>query len=46
MERQAFDAHMCINNGFSHITLGDVDVEIRFSDEDGNSVLASSGPVW
>jgi len=43
-ERQAFDAHMSINNGFSHITLGDVDVDVRFSDEDGNSVLASSDP--
>jgi len=44
LERQAFDAHMRINNGFSHITLGDVDVDVRFSDEDGNSVLASSDP--
>ena len=44
LERQAFDAHMSINNGFSHITLGDVDVDVRFSDEDGNSVLASSDP--
>jgi len=44
LERQAFDAHMRISNGFSHITLGNVDVDVRFSDEDGNSVLASSGP--
>ena len=44
LERQAFDAHMRINNGFSHITLGDVDVDVRFSDEDGNNVLASSDP--
>jgi hypothetical protein len=44
LERQTFDAHMSINNGFSHITLEDVDVDVRFADEDGNSILASSDP--
>jgi len=44
LERQAFDAHMRINNGFDHITLENVDVDVNFSDEDGNSVLASSDP--
>ena len=44
LERQAFDAHMRINNGLSHITLQDVDVEVSFTDEEGNSVLASSDP--
>ena len=44
LERQAFDAHMRINNGFDHITLENVDVDVSFSDEDGNSVLASSDP--
>ncbi len=44
LERQAFDAHMSINNGLSHITLENVDVDVNFSDEEGNSVLASSDP--
>ena len=44
LERQAFDAHMRITNGLSHITLEDVDVDVNFSDEEGNSVLASSDP--
>jgi len=44
LERQAFDAHMRINNGLSHITLEDVDVDVLFTDEAGNSVLASSDP--
>ena len=44
LERQAFDAHMRINNGFSHITLEDVGIDVLFSDEAGNSVVASSDP--
>ena len=44
LERQAFDAHMRINNGLSHITLEDMGVDVNFSDEEGNSVLASSDP--
>jgi len=44
LERQAFDAHMRISNGFSHITLEDVNVEVSFSDEEGTSVYASSDP--
>ena len=44
LERQAFDAHMAINNGLSHITLENVDVDVTFSDKDGNPVLASSDP--
>ena len=44
LERQAFDAHMRINNGFTHITLENVDIDVRFSDEDGNSVFATSDP--
>jgi len=35
LERQAFDAHMRIGNGFSHITLEDVDVDVKFTDEAG-----------
>jgi hypothetical protein len=44
LERQAFDAHMRINNGLSHITLENVNVDVSFADEEGNSVLASSDP--
>ena len=44
LERQAFDAHMRINNGLSHITLEDVDVDVRFFDEEGNVVHASFDP--
>ena len=44
LERQAFDAHMRITNGLSHITLEDVNVDVSFLDEEGNSVLASSDP--
>jgi len=44
LERQAFDAHMRIKNGFGNIFLEDVNIEVSFSDENGNSVLASSDP--
>ncbi|GAF75574.1 unnamed protein product, partial [marine sediment metagenome] len=44
LERQGFDAHMRITNGLTHITLEDVDVDVIFTDEEGNSVLASSDP--
>ncbi|MFH1147686.1 MAG: PKD domain-containing protein [Pseudomonadota bacterium] len=44
LERQAFDAHMRINNGLSHITLEDVKIDVSFSDEDGNGVQATSDP--
>ncbi|OQX00412.1 MAG: hypothetical protein BWK80_61845 [Desulfobacteraceae bacterium IS3] len=43
-ERQAFDAHMRVNNGLDGITLENVKTEISFTDENGNSVLASSDP--
>ncbi|MDO9182555.1 MAG: hypothetical protein Q7U04_09100, partial [Bacteriovorax sp.] len=42
LERQAFDAHMRINNGLSNIFLENVNVVVTFSDKDGNPVLASS----
>ena len=44
LERQAFDAHMRINNGLSHIILEDVDIDVSFSDEDGSIVHASYDP--
>ncbi|MFH0845147.1 MAG: hypothetical protein V1930_06685, partial [Pseudomonadota bacterium] len=44
LERQAFDAHMAITNGLSHIALENVGVDVSFSDQEGNPVLASSDP--
>jgi hypothetical protein len=44
LERQAFDAHMRINNGLTLISLQDVRVDVAFSDAEGGSVLASSDP--
>ncbi len=44
LERQAFDAHMRINNGLSNITLENVKIEVNFTDEDGSPVVASFDP--
>ncbi len=44
LERQAFDAHMRINNGLSHLSLENVGVVVTFEDEAGNNVEASSDP--
>jgi len=44
LERQAFDAHMAINNGLSSITLENVQIDVTFSDKDGNAILASTDP--
>jgi hypothetical protein len=44
LEWQAFDAHMRINNGLSNITLENVDIDVSFSDENGNIVRASFDP--
>ncbi len=44
LERQAFDAHMRINNGLSNITLENVQVDVDFADEAGETVRASSDP--
>ena len=44
LERQAFDAHMRINNGLTHVTLEDVSVNVSFTDEQGNVVAADSDP--
>ncbi len=44
LERQAFDAHMRINNGLIHTSLENINVDVWFTDEQGNSVLASSDP--
>jgi uncharacterized repeat protein (TIGR01451 family) len=42
LERQAFDAHMRINNGLSNIQLENVEINVSFADEDGSSVRATS----
>ncbi|MFH0725598.1 MAG: chitobiase/beta-hexosaminidase C-terminal domain-containing protein [Pseudomonadota bacterium] len=44
LERQAFDAHMRINNGLTHVSLENVKVDVLFTDDAGNGVLASSDP--
>jgi hypothetical protein len=44
LERQAFDAHMRINNGLSNISLENIDIKVSFTDEDGTPVPASSDP--
>lgn len=44
LERQAFEAHMKINNGLTGISLEDVDIDVNFADADGNPVLASTDP--
>ncbi len=42
LERQAFDAHMRINNGLTHAALEDIVIEVWFTNEEGDVVLASS----
>ncbi len=44
LERQAFLAHMKINNGLTNISLEDVDIDVNFTNEDGNPVVASFDP--
>ncbi|MCP4705501.1 MAG: hypothetical protein GY865_12945, partial [candidate division Zixibacteria bacterium] len=44
LERQAFDAHMRINNGLTHTSLENIQVDVWFTDEDSNAVLATSDP--
>ncbi len=44
LERQAFEAHMRINNGLTDVAVENVAVLVNFSDEDGNPVSATSDP--
>ncbi|SCY18539.1 Ig-like domain-containing protein [Thiohalorhabdus denitrificans] len=44
LERQAFEAHMRINNGLDTDPLENVAVSVQFTDKDGNPVVASSDP--
>lgn len=43
-ERQAFDAHMRVSNTLEAFSLDEVQVEVYFTDADGNQVIASSDP--
>ncbi|MBU0677677.1 MAG: hypothetical protein KJ626_06140 [Verrucomicrobia bacterium] len=42
LERQAFDAHMRINNGLANMTMEDVEINVVFRDGDGNAVIGTS----
>ena len=44
LERQAFDAHLQVDNGLEHAPLENVAVEVFFTDENGLSIRASSDP--
>lgn len=44
LERQAFDAHMRIHNGFSTLTLSRLGVTVLFTDADHQPVLATTDP--
>lgn len=44
LERQGFLARMRINNGLDTLTIDNVDVVIKFTDENGNAVIATSDP--
>ncbi len=41
MERQGFDAMMKINNGLTTASLDKVNINVKFTDDAGNSVVAS-----
>ena len=42
LEREAFDAMMRINNGFTELPLTDVGITVNFQDADGNPVTATT----
>ncbi len=44
LERQAFEAHMKIDNAMPDQKLTDVQVEVTFADAEGNTVVGSSNP--
>lgn len=44
LERQAFDAHMRINNGLTNIPLENVSIELKFTDKDGKPVTFTTDP--
>ena len=44
LERQGFEAHMRVSNGFTDRSMEDVDVDVYFQNENGETVSASSDP--
>jgi hypothetical protein len=44
LERQAFDAHMRITNGLDTSAIEDVGAVLRFEDDKGNVIIATSDP--
>lgn len=44
LERQAFDAHMKITNGLTHLAIEDLEIEVVFEDPAGEPVVATSDP--
>ncbi|MCG8688893.1 MAG: chitobiase/beta-hexosaminidase C-terminal domain-containing protein [Desulfobacterales bacterium] len=44
LERQAFDAHMRINNGLTHAALENINVDVWATNEDGEYVEISTEP--
>lgn len=42
LERQAFDAHMRINNGLTHVALENINVAVWATNEDGDAVEISA----
>jgi hypothetical protein len=45
LERQGFDAHMCINKGMDTLDLQNVAIDVLFTDQDDDPVVASSDPA-
>ena len=44
LERQAFDARMKITNSLDTASMDNVQVDVAFTDEDGNPILATNDP--
>jgi len=44
LERQGFDAKMLINNGLTNLSIDNLNVNVAFTDENGQPVEASSDP--
>ncbi|MBU0679475.1 MAG: hypothetical protein KJ626_15350, partial [Verrucomicrobia bacterium] len=45
LERQAFEAHMRINNGLEDAALEDINIEVLFKDGEGHTVVGTSDPT-
>ncbi|MBF0227161.1 MAG: Ig-like domain-containing protein [Desulfobacterales bacterium] len=45
LERQAFNAHMRINNGLTHLSIENVKIDVHFADKDGQEIIATSDPT-